>query len=168
MKQFLLLVALMLMGYMAKAQTCSTCTVNITGYDTLNYTVNAGETFCIDTLGHYEGHLIMNGGMVCNKGLFKPKSITLTSGTIDNYANSTLPAAVTLSANRILNNKADAILNINGGVTVSGGTFTNNGIINVSANITNSSGTVTNTGILNCLQLTGSNTVNNTGVINTN
>lgn len=168
MKKIISLFAFLTLTYFASAQSCGSCTVNISGYDTLAYTVNSGQTFCVDTTGNFQGILILNGGTVCNKGYFNPHSFTFNTGTIDNYGNSTLETSITLSSNKVINNKPDAVTNLSGGLTLSGGAFTNNGITNISQNITNTSGTINNTGILNCVQLTGSNSVTNTGVINTN
>lgn len=169
MKKLIFLLAFIALGAnLSKAQICGTCTVNITGYDTLVYSLNTGQTFCIDTTGHFAGTIIINGGTVCNKGFFNPGTITFNSGTIDNYGNTSIVSSLTLSNNKIINNKPDAVTNLTGALTLSGGSFTNNGIINISQNVTNTSGTLNNTGILNCIQITGSNTLTNTGVINTN
>lgn len=151
-----------------KAQACVTCSITIKNIDTLNYTVNAGQTFCVDTIGIFTGTITINGGTICNKGFFGPRAITFNTGTIDNYANLSLPTSVVLSNNKLIYNKPSAFANVTGSLTISGGVFTNNGIATISQNITNTSGTVNNTGILNCTQLIGTNTLTNTGVINSN
>lgn len=168
MKKVLIIMGLFLYIFTLKSQTCGTCTLNITGYDTLAYTVSAGQTLCIDTTGNFAGSIILNGGSVCNKGMLNPISLTFNSGTIDNYSNANISSSLSLSANQLINNTVDAVMNIASSLTISGGTLSNNGIINVSQACTNTSGTLNNAGILNCLQMTGTNPVNNTGVINAN
>jgi hypothetical protein len=167
MKKLFLFVTVFLFSQFGNSQTCGTCSINIVGLDSSAYTISSGQTICIDTTGNFVGTITLEGGTVCNKGLFNAKILTFNSGTIDNYGNMSF-SAVTLSANRYINNKADAISNISGTLIISGGNFTNNGIANVTQNITNNSGTLNNTGILNCIQITGSNTITNSGVINSN
>jgi hypothetical protein len=151
-----------------KAQSCGTCSINITSLDSTDYTVNSGQTFCIDTSGNFVGTLTLNGGTICNKGLFNPKTITLTSGSVTNYGNTSLNTSVTLGSGIQVTNNSDALMNINGNVTNSGGALTNSGIINVGQNIQNNSGSITNNSIINCYQITGSGTLTNNGKINTN
>jgi hypothetical protein len=159
---------LFVISHSVKAQSCGTCSLSINQYDVASYTVNVGQTLCIDTLGNYEGDITLNGGTVCVKGMFKPKTLTFTSGNITNYGNTSLPVLPSLSSGKLIENKSDAVLNISQGITISGGSFINIGICNIQQNITNTSGTLTNTGILNCVQVTGSNAFTNTGVLNTN
>lgn len=151
-----------------KSQTCGACSINVNSLDSTSYSINAGETFCVDTAGNFIGTITLNGGTICNKGIFNPSSIQFNNGTISNYGNTSLKTSVTIATNAILTNNADAVMNINGGITNSGGTLTNNGIINVDLNIQNNSGSITNNSIINCTQLTGSGTLTNNGKINTN
>lgn len=151
-----------------QGQNCSSCNTVISSYDTLSYTIENGQTFCIDSTGNFQGAIILNGGTICNKGYFNPENITFNSGTIDNYGNATIPITLLLGASKVINNKTDAIINFFGDLTLNGGTFTNYGISNITQNLTNSSGSITNAGILNCLQVIGVNVLNNSGVINTN
>lgn len=151
-----------------KAQTCGTCSININSLDSASYTVNSGETLCVDTAGNFIGTITLNGGTVCNKGIFNPHTIQFNTGTISNYGNTSLKTSVTVTTNAVLSNNADAVMNINGVVTMSGGTLNNSGIINVDQNIQNTSGTITNTSIINCTQISGSGSLNNTGKINVN
>lgn len=168
MKRLLLLTAFVFITLLNKAQTCATCSINVSGYDTTNYTINSGQTLCIDTTGNFSGNITLNGGSICNKGIFSPAVINFTNGMIDNYGSSNLPGPLILSNNLVYNNKQDAITNITGSITVNGGVLTNFGILNVSQGFTNNSGTINNGGILNCLQLSGTNTISNNGVINSN
>lgn len=150
------------------AQTCGTCTLNITAMDTTAYTISTGQTLCIDTTGNYTGNIIIAGGTVCNKGFFNPKSISFQSGSINNYSSSNLKLNVTVSSGASIVNGDGAILGVAGSLTLSGGTLLNSGIMNVEQSVTNSSGSFTNSNILNCRSLTGNNTLTNTGVINSN
>jgi len=169
MKTKLILIAIIAMfGFKLNAQSCGTCTINITGYDTLAYTVNVGQTICIDTTGNFQGKITLNGGTVCNKGLCLPSQFNFNSGTFSNYGNATILEAVTLGANKTVHNQLGATLNLGSTLILNGGSLTNNGITNVGSSFTNSSGSVTNTGILNCTSLNGNNTINNSGVINSN
>ena len=171
MKSLLKILFVVLLAFLyvkSNAQTCGTCSTNITSLDSTSYTVNTGETFCVDTTGNFVGTITLNGGTICNKGLFNPKSLIFTSGTINNNANTSLKSAISVGANSQLNNNPDAIMNIAGSLTVGGGTVSNNGIINVDQNIQNTSGSLTNSSIINCTQISGSGTLNNTGKINTN
>ncbi len=151
-----------------KGQSCGTCSINITSLDSSSYTVNSGVTFCVDTTGNFVGTIVLNGGTLCNKGLFKPKTITLTSGILSNYGNSSLNSSITIGSSIQVSNSEDAIININGTLTNSGGSITNDGIMNVDQNIQNNSGTIINNSVINCTQITGSGTLTNTGKINTN
>ena len=168
MKKLFLLIVVLFFTSTANSQSCGTCSINITGFDTLAYTVNAGQTFCVDTTGNFQGKLTLNGGSVCNKGLFSPTQMTLTAGALNNYGNCSFPIAATLNSGLTVTNNSGSILNINGNLGMSGGSFNNSGITNISSSLTNTSGTLTNAGILNCTTLSGSNTVTNTGVINSN
>lgn len=151
-----------------KAQVCGTCSVIVTGNDTLQYTVNSGEVLCIDTTANFTGKLIINGGTVCNNGFCSPSSIIFNTGTINNTGNLTIFSALTLSAGKTLVNDFDAVLNQKGNLTISGGSVLNRGIFNVEQNIQFSTGTITNDNILNCLLLNGAGVIVNNGVLNTN
>ncbi len=151
-----------------KSQTCGTCSINVNSLDSASYTINTGETFCVDTAGNFIGLITLNGGTICNKGIFNPHTIQFNTGTISNYGNTSLKTSVTIATNAVLTNNADAVMNINGVVTLSGGSLNNSGIINVDQNIQNTSGAITNISIINCTQISGSGSLNNTGKINVN
>ena len=166
-----ILLALFLMSISAvNAQSCGNCTVNITDYNTLSYTVNTGQTFCVDTTGIFEGVITLNGGTVCNKGTFNPNTITFNSGTINNYANMMLDNNFTLNTGAILLSDSSAVTTFRGDFTINGGSFTNNGISNIKNNITFSSGTFSNSAVVNCKLLSGANlaAITDTGIINKN
>lgn len=166
--RFLFIVLLAFLYVNGNAQTCGTCSTNISSLDSSSYTINSGQTFCVDTTGNFVGTITLNGGSICVKGIFNPGNFTFTSGTINNYGNVSLNNSLSIGSNVQLNNNSDAVININGILTMSGGTFTNNGVINVDQNISNSSGSIVNTSIINCVQISGSGTLNNTGIINSN
>lgn len=161
-------IVISLFSISVKSQTCGTCSTNITSLDSANYTVNSGETFCIDTTGNFIGTINLNGGTICNKGIFNPKIIVFNSGTISNNGNTSFRTSISVPSGSQLSNNADAVMNTNGSLTMSGGTLSNDGIINVDQTIQNTSGVINNNGIMNCSQLSGSGSLNNTGKINTN
>ena len=151
----------------AKSQ-CTTCTINITGIDTVSYTVLTGQTLCIDTTGLITGTVILNGGTICNKGVFKPSSFTYTSGSINNQGNMTINSDITMTTGSSLDNSITGIIALMGNITLSGTTINNIGILNISQNIQFNSGTFINDNIINVNLINGSGTINNTGTINTN
>lgn len=163
----LLISGMLCLFYSGKSQSCGTCSINITSLDSSSYTVNSGETFCVDTTGNFVGTITLNGGTICNRGVFSAKVLTINNGVLSNYSNLSINTNASFGSSCQLNNYGGAILNVNGSLTVSGASIVNDGIINIYQNISNS-GSVTNTNIINCYQLTGSGTVNNTGVINQN
>ncbi|MDX2172818.1 MAG: hypothetical protein SFY56_06840 [Bacteroidota bacterium] len=168
MKKLIFLLSLVfVMGTQLKAQTCGTCSVNITSTDTLNYTVNAGQNFCVAKNGNFSGNIILNGGTICVSGFFNPKSITVNSGTLNNYGTLSINNSITLGSGLTLTNNPGAIVNINGSITLNSATLSNSGIINVDQTLSNS-GTVNNTSIINCTTVSGSGTLNDTGIINSN
>jgi len=152
---------------LANAQTCSSCSVNITTTSNGSYTINAGETFCVDTAGKFTGTLLLDGGTICNKGIFKPSAFTFISGSINNYSSVSFNAGLTLNSACSLYCEKKTFLRINGTLTVSGGSFTGKGICNIHDNVSFTSGTVNNSGIINCRLLSGLITsITNTGIIN--
>ena len=151
-----------------KAQNCGTCSISINNSDTSSLVLSSGQTLCIDTMGYFSGSITLNGGTICNKGFFKPVSFTFNSGTLNNLANSSFDGNTTISSGKTITNQPGAILSIIGSLTISGGTYSNDGISNIDTTINNNSGSFSNSSIINCTQLTGSNTFVNTGIINAN
>jgi len=151
-----------------KSQSCGNCTVNVTGLDTLSYTITTGQTFCVDTSGIFSGSISLNGGTVCNKGVFSPKLFAASTGTVRNQMVMTLESSFSIGSAFYLKNEAHAIATIVGTLTVSGGTLNNAGITNVQNGLVVSSGTTINTAIINCWSLTGTglNSISNSGIIN--
>jgi hypothetical protein len=166
-----LLIFLMFMLFLFNrtiAQSCGTCSVSINSLDSANYTVNTGETFCVDSTGNFVGSITLNGGSICNKGLFAPKSLIFSNGTITNYGNASIKSSLTFGSSSQLDNNGGGIINISGNLTISGGSIANDGIVNIDQAIQNTSGSLQNSNIINCTQISGSGTLNNTGVINSN
>ncbi len=162
----LLLLTLLLARY--NAQTCSSCTVNITAYDTLTYVVSAGQTFCIDSLGEFAGTVTLNGGTICNKGTFNPKTFIISTGTINNHAIMIFNGTTTLAPSCMLVTGLKSITNLKADLVISGGSLDNSGIINVRNSINYTAGTFTNSAIVNCDTLSGASlsSITNSGIIN--
>ncbi len=150
------------------AQNCGTCSTSINSSDTSVIVVNSGQTLCIDTMGYFTGSITLNGGTICNKGFFKPAVLVINSGTLNNISNTSLDGSIVLGSNMSFVNSPGAIFSVNGSLTLSGGTFTNDGITNIETNFINTSGSVSNSSIINCAQVSGSNSITNTGIINSN
>lgn len=151
-----------------KAQNCGTCSTSINSSDTSAIVLNTGETLCIDTMGYFTGSITLNGGTVCNKGFFKPTAFVFNSGVLNNFSNTSLDGNIGIGNNISIINSPGSIFSVNGSLTISGGTFTNDGITNIETNLVNTSGAVTNSSIINCTQVSGSNAITNTGIINSN
>jgi hypothetical protein len=164
--KFVFVFLLIFFGFIAKSQTCGTCSINITSLDSNNYVVGSGSTLCIDTLGNFIGTITLNGGTICNKGLFNPSSFAISSGAINNYSNASFKTSLTLGSSAQLNNSLDAIINITGSLINNGGAVDNQGVINVGLDVQNNSGSFANSSVINCNSVSGS--VSNTGIINVN
>jgi hypothetical protein len=167
-KLFFVLTFSFLGSFLMKGQSCGTCSINITGLDSSSYTLSGGQTLCIDSTGVFKGLITVNGGTICNNGVFLPKVLTFNSGLINNNSTATIKSATSLGNGQTINNQPGAILGVSGNLSLSGGILNNDGILNISGNINNSSGSFSNSSIINCILLTGTNTMSNTGVINTN
>jgi hypothetical protein len=164
----LMMILCLLTGTRTYAQSCGGCTVTISGLDTLTYTVNSGEILCIDSAGQFEGTITLNGGTVCNKGIFHPKALSASSGTITNHTYMRLESSLTLGSGLALVNTGRSSAALEGNLTISGGTLNNSGITNIEQNITFSSGIFSNTAIVNCKILNGAAlaSISNSGIIN--
>lgn len=166
----LLSLSLCFLFYSVRPQNCGTCTVTITGHDTLAYTLNTGQVLCIDSLGEFTGSLTISGGSVCNKGLLNPSLLTVNSGTVINHA--LLVVADTLASvgnGFVIYNDEKGVTAFKGQLTLNGGYLQNSGILNVKRDFLFTSGVFSNSAILNCRLLTGAaiTTIVNSGIINT-
>ncbi|MCE3226608.1 MAG: hypothetical protein K0S32_1159 [Bacteroidetes bacterium] len=155
--------------FISKSQTCLPCTYTVTGVSNTSFTVNTGQTLCLDSLTKFSGTVTLNGGTVCNKGFFNPSALIFNSGTIYNYHNILLNNVFTLNTNCSLFNIKRSSLKITGTFAIAGGNFDNKGISSVLNPLSFNSGTFNNSGIINCKGLTGNTSgIVNTGIINKN
>jgi hypothetical protein len=163
-----LLIVLILTGFAKlSAQTCGSCFVTISDTSSAMYTINAGQTFCVDSTGKFTGTLTLNGGNICNKGMFRPHALTLISGSFYNYSSVTINANFTIGSSVLFYGDKRSFVRVNGNFTVSGGAFTNKGIANIHNTASFTAGTFSNSGIFNCQLLSGNTTsITNTGIIN--
>lgn len=153
----------------SSAQTCSGCTYSITQRDTNSYTINTGQTFCIDSAGKFSGNIVINGGTICNRGLFIPKTISFQTGTIDNFAAVVFNENISLGSACVFNNNAKSASRFKKSLIIVGALITNQGIITVGEQISITSGSVVNSGITNCRGVSGTSTlITNTGILNKN
>ena len=172
MKKLSLIVSILFCFFISKqvkSQNCGSCDISIFGNDTLSYTVFAGQSVCIDSAANFTGILILNGGTICNKGLFTPMNFTFNSGTINNYSNITITQSIIINANcNVIINDGGAFSITSGDLHINGGNFTNNGLTSISGNIQNASGTITNSSLVNCSHLLGNPLTSNSGIVNSN
>lgn len=151
------------------AQNCSPCNTLITGADNLSYTVSGGQTLCLDTLAEFTGTIILNGGVVCNRGVFNPQFIALTSGTLVNQALMVFTPTLSIGLGAVLFNQATGSAAIGDDVDISSGSLLNDGILDLKENLLFNSGQLINNGVINCRQLSGSavSLIVNSSIINT-
>ncbi len=161
-----------LFGIDANAQ-CIPCessgnTYTISNTSATSYTLTTGQSLYIEPSGTYTGTLILNGGTVCNAGVFSPASLTFLDGTLTNTATATITNALTLS-NGVLNNCAA------GKITFSGSTNTTvlKGIVNnwgwmVFEGSIDKSGTLYNEGKLACYNFNSTGPIYNSCTIQIN
>ena len=168
LRRSLQVIAFFIIHQTLAAQSCGNCVLTISGANNTSYTVNPGQTICLDSTAMYTGNITMNGGTICNKGIFKPQSLNFTSGTISNYGNIKIAGNFLLGSNQTIVSERKAFLKIGGNLTISGGTFTNKGITNVNVTLAYVAGSFTNSGIVNCETLSGvtASNIANTGIIN--
>lgn len=161
------IVVLMLLAGMVKAQTCGTCSVTVSSLSSAAYTVNNGQTLCLDSTAKYTGNITLNGGTLCNKGMFKPDTFLFVSGSLVNYGTVVISGSLSVGSGKSIYSEKKSFVRINGDFALSGGNLTNKGIVNIKNNINYSTGTFNNSGIINCRVLSGATTsITNTGIIN--
>ncbi|MGL4597087.1 MAG: hypothetical protein ACRCYO_06155, partial [Bacteroidia bacterium] len=168
----LLLFGIGLWGTNANAQ-CIPCessgnTYTITSSSTTNYTLTAGQSLYIEPSGTYTGTLVLNGGTVCNAGIFSPANFTFYDGTLTNTATATIANAITMS-DGILNNCATGKITFLG----SANTSVLKGIVNnwgwmVFEGSIDKSGTLNNEGKLECYNFNSTGPIYNSCTIQVN
>jgi hypothetical protein len=167
--QFALLVLVCFSLLKLSAQTtCTPCTTTISGEDSATYTVQTGETFCIAEGAVFTGTLILNGGTLCNMGVFAPAQMTLTSGSFFNAGVCNLKTSIQLNTTLAVTNSETGVINTNGALSIASTTATlvNDGVVNASGTFSYSSGTCTNNGVINCTQVINGAAITGTGTIN--
>lgn len=159
----------LMVNFLAISQ-CDNCNTYVNQLDTNIYSLNAGQTICFDTLSTFGGTIIVNGGTVCNKGLFKPKEIQLISGQIFNYSNISIENTnITIPSGVQITTIDGSVFNLTSALfKISGGILQNGGVLTITGNMENQSGTLNNTGQIHCEQFTGNPPTINTGIINSN
>lgn len=152
-----------------KAQ-CSSCSTVVNASDTSNLVVASGQTVCFDSLSVFNGTLTLNGGSVCNKGLFKPARLVWQSGQFTNYGNVSIEGYdLVLGGNSVFTSMQGSIMNItNGDFKLQGGILDNWGVIIILGTMHNVSGTLNNYDLINCNMFNGNVPTINTGHINSN
>jgi hypothetical protein len=163
----LLACVIIILAAKLNGQTCGSCSVVITGTSSTSYTVGSGQTLCIDTSGIYMGNITLSGGTICNRGHFKPTSFSFNSGTLNNYASSSISGTLSIGSGKTVYCERKSFLRVSGDLSISGGSLNNKGIANVRNNVACASGALNNSGIVNCKVFTASaGTYTNTGIIN--
>lgn len=149
------------------AQSCGSCDITISSASNSSYTVSAGQLLCITSSGKYTGSVTLDGGAICNEGVFKPTLITINTGTINNYNRFTVSNSFTIGTGFIYYSENKSFTRVAASLFVQGGSYTNKGISNIGGSLNCSSGNLVNAGIVNCSSVpTGSNFITNTGIIN--
>ncbi len=139
-----------------KAQTCNTCTIHISGNDTNSYTLNTGQTLCIDSGYAFTKNITLNGGSICIAGVFSPATFINNGGAITINQNAVLVYRGDFNVGTLqITVSEKSVLNVLGKLTlVSGSKISNKGSINTNNNIIlNTGSTLENNGVLNYTSL---------------
>lgn len=153
------------------SQNCAgSCTWTITSSDTSSYTINIGQTLCVQSAGVAKGHIVLSGGTICvnNGGVLNTSNLSLNQGVVNNFGTIMHDGNFSLASGSItLNNNDGGTLNILGDLTISnvGVSFTNQGTVNITGNIIMSAGSIVNNDTMNYANITktgGTNTNNAT------
>jgi hypothetical protein len=152
-KLSILLLVICVFCLAANAQiSCSNCTYSISDLSKDNYTLTTGQTLCITSTGIIQGTITLNGGTICNDGVFSPTSFTYTQGSFNNGGVIIYTGTIDLNATGIVvDNNSSGTINVTGGITISNANvqFTNNGTLNTTQDIAVTAGTIINNGTLN-------------------
>lgn len=151
----------------ARGQSCGSCSFTISGVDSSAYTLGPGQTLCLDSLGVFTGTIAVNGGTVCNRGLFHPMAFTLGSGSISNHYIAIFDQSLELDSGFVLLNGPRATFGMDGQLTISNGSVTNAGLFSVAADLVFNSGTFSNSSVVTCRYLLGTamQSITNSGII---
>lgn len=167
----------------------ASCTYTIIGTDNSSYTVNTGETICLEASADFTGTINLANGTLLNCAT-ATQSFTLnsqsgsTNSTVNNYGYLNFLGNYNLTNSLIFNNYES--FNVGGNLNIIGTSTLNNygttdvdaelqlqdslfnfGILNVSTSlITSSSGSLSNSGVINANNWTTSGSWNNSGFIN--
>ena len=125
MKKLILIISLISFTKFALAQ-CSGCTTTISGLNTTNQIISAGQTLCISSTGTVTGLITVTaGGSVCNEGNINSSNFWVAGGTLRNYGNITVGNLLVSSAGTFTNysvTDADSLL-----ITDASSNYINNG-----------------------------------------
>lgn len=163
---FYLVLSLPILTY---SQNCTnSCTWTVFSSDTSSYTINTGQTLCIQTNGVVKGSIVLAGGLICSSGVINPSSLICTSGSISNYGTLMYNGNLALTTNGFsLVNNTGATLNVLGTLTNAGASISNQGTVNITQSITMSDGSISNSGTMNYLDINKTGGTNeNTGTVN--
>jgi len=167
-KVALFLMTVFYIGAYAQQIPCSNCTYSITGLDKNNYTLVAGQTLCVTATGILQGTINLDGGTICNEGVFSPSEFTYSQGSFNNSSVIIYTGTFNLNASVNIDNNSSGVMNITGGINITNSNvqFSNNGTLNTTAIIV-SAGTIINNGIMNYNNLSNNGgTYTNNGTAN--
>ena len=104
------LLGILLFASTSFSQNCQVCTYTVNAPDTTSYVLDSGQTLCIAPSGVLKGRVTLNGGVICNSGIFHPINFTYENGDFDNYGDFYSRAILVLKNNsRFINYKEGKI-----------------------------------------------------------
>lgn len=125
MKKFILILSLINFTKFASAQ-CTGCTTTISGLNTTNQIISAGQTLCISSTGTVTGLITVSaGGSVCNEGSITSSNFWVAGGSLRNYGNINVSNLLVSAAGTFTNysvTDADSLL-----ITDASSNYINNG-----------------------------------------
>jgi len=95
---------------------CSSCDITISTTNCGYYSVETGTKLCITSSGKVYGIIVLNGGTICNEGVFSPSSFSMISGTFNNFHEFYYDHS--LLNNGTFNNLGSAKVRLSGSLTV--------------------------------------------------
>ncbi len=125
MKKLILILSLISFTKFASAQ-CTGCTTTISGLNSANQIISAGQTLCISSTGTVTGLITVTaGGSVCNEGNINSSNFWVAGGTLRNYGTINVGNLMVSSAGTFTNysvTDADSLL-----ITDAASNYINNG-----------------------------------------